>query len=231
MDPSSSRDTLAKRAFGGLIRFQIFLALLLFVPAGTVRYWQAWVYWLLFSACVTLISLYFLRFDPALVESRLKAGPTAERRESQKLIQGVATVAVAGTFFIPAIERRLHPPVVPPLLSLAADALMVASFVFIFVVFRENSHASSIIEVKEDQQVISTGPYRLVRHPMYSGSILLFLATPPALGYLWGLIPAVLLCAAIIARLLDEERYLVQELPGYDGYRRQVRYRLIPRVW
>jgi protein-S-isoprenylcysteine O-methyltransferase Ste14 len=231
MDANPPPDSLARRAFSGLIRFQIFLALLLFVPAGTVRYWQAWVYWLLFSACVTLITLYFLRFDPALVESRLKAGPTAERRKEQKTIQALAAIAVCGTFVVPAIERRLHPPAVPPLVSLAADALMVASFAFILLVFRENSHASSIIEVKQDQRVISTGPYRLVRHPMYSGSIVLFLATPPALGYLWGLIPAVGLCAAIIARLLDEERYLAQELPGYEEYRRQVPHRLLPHVW
>jgi protein-S-isoprenylcysteine O-methyltransferase Ste14 len=231
MDATPPPDSLARRAFSGLIRFQIFLALLLLVPAGTVRYWQAWVYWLLMAACLTSITFYFLRFDPALVESRLKAGPTAERRKEQKPILALASVALCGTFLVPAIERRLHPPVVSPLVSLAADALVVASFAFIFLVFRENSHASSIIEVKEDQRVISTGPYRLVRHPMYSASILLFLATPPALGSLWGLIPAVGLSATIIARLLDEERYLAQQLPGYEEYRRQVPHRLLPHVW
>jgi protein-S-isoprenylcysteine O-methyltransferase Ste14 len=231
LPPPVSRSELARQAWRGLAQFQVFLALLLFVPAGTIRYWQAWVYWLLFSACLIATTLYFLRFDPDLVKSRLRAGPTAEQRPHQKVIQGVASVAVCATFLVPAIERRLQRPPVPALVALTADALMVTAFVFIFFVFRENGHASSIVEVKQDQKVISTGPYRLVRHPMYSASLVLFLATPPALGYLWGLLPAVVLCAAIVARLLDEERYLASELPGYDAYRRTVPYRLVPHVW
>jgi protein-S-isoprenylcysteine O-methyltransferase Ste14 len=231
MTANMSRGELARQSFRGLAQFAVFLALLLFVGAGTVHYWQAWVYWLLFSACLTAISVYFLRFDPDLVKSRLQAGPTAERRSNQKAIQGVATVGVLATFLVPALERRLQRPPVPAAVSLVADALVLASFVGFFFVFRENSYASATVEVRQGQKVISTGPYRLVRHPMYTASLVLFLASPPALGYLWGLLPAAVLCAAIVARLLDEERYLAQELPGYDDYRRSVRYRLVPHVW
>jgi protein-S-isoprenylcysteine O-methyltransferase Ste14 len=231
MTANLSRDELARQAFRGLGQFAVFMVLLLFLGAGTVRYWQAWVFWLLFSACLTAITLYFLRFDPELVKSRLQAGPTAERLPSQKVIQGVASVGVLATFLVPALERRLQRPPLPAVITLVADALVLASFVVIFFVFRENSYASTIVEVRQGQKVISTGPYRLVRHPMYTASILMFVATPPALGYLWGLLPAAVLCATIVARLLDEERYLVQELPGYDAYRATVRYRLVPHVW
>jgi protein-S-isoprenylcysteine O-methyltransferase Ste14 len=231
MHAASSRKTLARRAFGGLITFQVVLALLLFVPAGTWHYWQAWMYWLVFTASVLLVTLYFLRFDPALVERRLHAGPTAERRPSQKVIQTAAALLLCALFATPALERRLHHAPLPAALSLAADLLVVVSFALIFRVFRENSFASTVVEVTPEQKVISSGPYARVRHPLYSASFLLFLATPPALGHLWGLVPAALLCGVIVVRLLDEERLLVQELPGYEEYRRKVPDRLIPGIW
>jgi protein-S-isoprenylcysteine O-methyltransferase Ste14 len=224
-------NDLGKKALTGLVRFQIFLALLLFLPAWSVRFWEACVYWSVFSVAVLVITLYFLKRDPALVESRLQAGPAAEREKRQKVIQILASILSCGLFVVPGIERRLRPSVIPLPLVLAADALVLAGFVIFFLVFRENSYASSIIEVKTGQRVISTGPYGLVRHPMYAGAALLFLATPPALGSLWALVGAVPLCGVIVARLLDEEQYLSKNLPGYEEYCRKVRYRLIPHVW
>jgi protein-S-isoprenylcysteine O-methyltransferase Ste14 len=140
-------------------------------------------------------------------------------------------VGVLAVLVVPGIERHFRPSRIPVPVVLAADAVIALGFLIIFFTFRENSHASTVIEVSANQQVISTGPYAHVRHPMYSGANLMFLATPFALGSLWALVPALLLVAVIVARLLDEERFLSKNLPGYDEYRRTVRYRLVPHVW
>ncbi len=134
-------------------------------------------------------------------------------------------------FLVPGFDFRWHWSDVPTALIVLGDIGVVIGYVIIFLVFRENSYASSIVEVAESQKVISTGPYAVVRHPMYSGAILMFLATPLALGSWWAFIPAIVLSALVAARLIDEERFLVIHLPGYDTYRSSVRYRLIPGVW
>ncbi len=222
---------LTVQALDGVVKFQIGMAILFFLPAGTIHFWQAWVYWSLFSVSVLLITLHFLKTDPGLIESRLSAGAGAEKETSQKRIQSVAALLFVAMLTLPGIERHFHASTVPVVLVLISNALVVAAFVLIFFVFRENGHASSIIEVKPDQQVISTGPYALVRHPMYTGSILLFAATPPALGSMWALVCGLALCVVIVVRLLDEERFLSRQLSGYDEYRGKVRYRLVPYLW
>jgi protein-S-isoprenylcysteine O-methyltransferase Ste14 len=222
---------LRKKAIIGVTRFQIILALLLFLPAWSLGFWQAWVYWIMFFLSTLLTTSYLLKRDPVLLESRLRSGASAEREKSQKIIQALASVFTCGVLIVPGIERRFHSSIIPLSVVLVADALVVAAFVIVFLVFRENSYASSIVEVKADQRVISTGPYRIVRHPMYAGAVLMFLATPLALGSLWAFACAILLCGVIVARLLDEERYLSKNLPGYRSYCRKVRYRLIPYVW
>jgi protein-S-isoprenylcysteine O-methyltransferase Ste14 len=116
-------------------------------------------------------------------------------------------------------------------LALAANVLVVTGFVLIFLTFRENSFAAATVQVGAGQPVISTGPYHVIRHPMYAGAMVLFLATPAALGSLWAYVPAVALSFTLVARLLDEERYLARHLRGYVDYRRNVRFRLIPGVW
>lgn len=214
----------------GLIQFQIVMALMLFLPAWTVRFWQAWVYWLLFSGLSTAITLHFLKHDPGLVERRLKVGPTAEREKSQKIIQMLTAILWCALLIVPGIERRFHPSRVPAALVLVGDALVAVGYYIVFLTLRENRWAAGIIEVQPGQRVISTGPYGIVRHPMYSGAALMVLATPLALGSLWAFVCAVLLCGNIAVRLLEEERYLAKNLPGYEGYCRKVRYRLIPFV-
>jgi protein-S-isoprenylcysteine O-methyltransferase Ste14 len=220
-----------KKAFTRLLRLQGMLAALLFLPAWSLRCWHAWVYWIVFSACMLAITWYFLAHDPGLMESRLKVGPGAERETGQKVIRAVASVVACLVVVVPGIERRFHPSVVPLPVVLAADALVVAGFAIVFRVFRENSHASSLIEVRPGQQVIATGPYSVVRHPMYAGALLIMVATPVALGSWWALVCVVPLCGAVVARLVGEERYLSQMLRGYQEYCREVRHRLIPHVW
>jgi protein-S-isoprenylcysteine O-methyltransferase Ste14 len=207
------------------------MALMLFVPAWTVRFWEAWVFWLLFSVLSALVTAHFLKSDPGLVESRLKAGPSAEHEKSQKIIQTLTAILWCTLIIVPGIERHFHSSRIPVALVLFGDVLVAVGYYIIFLALRENRWAASIIEVQPGQRVISTGPYGIVRHPMYSGAVLMILATPLALGSLWAFVCAVLLCGMIAARLLDEERYLSRNLPGYDEYRRRIRYRLIPYVW
>jgi len=224
-------NVLRRKALTWVVGWQLILALLLFLPAWSVRFWEAWVYWILFFFCELLGTLYFLKRDPALVESRLKFGPTAEHEKSQKVIQAMFTVLACAVWVVPGIERRFHTSVIPRPFVLVADAIVVAGFVIACTALRENSYAFSVIEVKAGQRVVSTGVYAIVRHPMYAGGLLMLLATPPALGSLWALVFAVALCGVVAARLMDEERYLSRNLAGYKEYCGKVPYRLIPSVW
>ena len=224
-------DNLTRESFIGLIQLQIVTALLLFLPAGSLSFWRGWIYWIIFSLCVIAITLYFLKYDPHLIEGRLAAGPRAEQETSQKIIQAIAAVLFFAVLIVPGLDYRFHWSQMPAAIVVLGDILVVVSLAMIFFVFRENSYAAATIKVETEQRVISTGPYRLVRHPMYSAALILFFATPLALGSAWGLIVSIPLVAALIARLTDEERYLAGHLPGYDTYRQQVRYRLVPLVW
>jgi protein-S-isoprenylcysteine O-methyltransferase Ste14 len=223
--------TLARKSFIGLIELQAAMILLLFVPAGSLRFWEGWIYWILFSLGVIAITLYFLKHDPQLIEGRLRAGPRAEQETIQKIIQAIAAVLFFAVLIVPALDYRFHWSRLPTAIVVIGDFLLVLSFAMIFFVFRENSYAAATIKVEAEQRVISTGPYRLVRHPMYSAALILFLATPLALASAWGLIVVIPLAATLIARLMDEERYLSAHLPRYDRYRQRVNYGLIPLVW
>lgn len=224
-------DDLAKRALTGLARFQIALALMIFLPAWSPRYWQGWLYWLLFGASCALITLYFLRHDRALIERRMQAGPAAETEPRQKLILTVASAALIAMYIVSALDYRFGWSFVPIWLVLVGDALVVLSFYGFFLTFRQNAFAAATVRVVSEQRVISSGLYAFVRHPMYASAVPLFLATPLALGSWWGLVPAALLLATLVWRLLDEERYLAGNLPGYTDYQRRVRTRLVPGIW
>jgi protein-S-isoprenylcysteine O-methyltransferase Ste14 len=227
-DPS---DDLARRALAGFARFQIALALMIFLPAWSPRYWQGWVYWLLFGASCVAITLYFLRHDRALIERRMQAGPTAETEPRQKLILTFASVVLIAMYIVSALDYRFGWSFVPVWLVLAGDALVVLSFYGFFLTFRDNAFAAATVRVESEQRVISSGLYAFVRHPMYTSALALFLGTPLALGSLWGLVPAALLVVAIVLRLLDEEDYLARNLPGYTDYQRRVPTRLVPGIW
>lgn len=215
----------------GLAALALIMALLLFLPAWSLGWWQAWLYWLIFLGASLLVTLYFLRRDPDLIERRLKAGPAAEQQTSQQIIQSALSLVFAALLLVPGFDHRLHWSAVPLPVALVADAFVVAGFWIIFRVFSENSHASNTVRVEFGQEVISSGPYRSVRHPMYSGGIILFVFTPLALGSWWAFVPGVLLCGGAIARLLEEERFLTVHLAGYSEYRKKVPHRLLPFIW
>lgn len=220
-----------QKALAGMVRSLLVIAAIFFIPAWSLRFWEAWAYLAIMGAASITIVLYLAKYDDALIGRRLKAGPVAEKEKSQKIIQTLTAAVGVILFLVPGFDFHWQWSSVPAALIVLGDISIVAAYVVIFLVFRENTYASSIVEVSESQKVISTGPYALVRHPMYVGVILIFLATPLALGSWWAFLPAIILSAMIAVRLIDEERFLAANLPGYDDYRRKVRYRLIPGVW
>jgi protein-S-isoprenylcysteine O-methyltransferase Ste14 len=201
------------------------------VPAGTLDYWQAWVYLAVFAASSALITAYLWMRDPKLLERRVNAGPTAEKEVKQKLIQTFASLAFLGLMILPALDHRFGWSRVPTFIEIAGDASVVLSYYFIWLVFKENSFSAATIEVVADQTVISTGPYAIVRHPMYTGSLIMIFGIPLALGSWWGLLISVAMTLVFVWRLLDEEKFLERSLPGYTEYCQKVRYHLIPFVW
>lgn len=228
---ANDNTCLRDRALQSTVQFLVALLVILLLPAWTLRYWQAWLYWALFAALTVGISLYFVKHDPALVERRMSAGPAAETEPTQRVIMTAASVCIALLFAVPGIDHLLKWSSVPVALVLIGDALFVAGYAFIAVVLHENSYAAATVRAARDQPVISTGPYAYVRHPMYSGAAVMFGGTPLALGSYWSLLLVVPLITVLAWRLTDEERVLRRDLPGYIAYCADVPYRLVPGVW
>jgi protein-S-isoprenylcysteine O-methyltransferase Ste14 len=207
------------------------VGLLIFLPVWTLRYWQGWVFICVFIGSALAITLYLMRNDPSLLERRVKAGAIAEKMTNQKIIQIFAAVAFAGTIALPAFDHRFGWSFVPAYAVLTGDALVMLGFFMVFRVFKENSYTSGTIEVGAGQMVISTGPYAVVRHPMYAGALILLCGVPVALGSWWGLLVLIPMTIILVWRLVDEERFLKDNLAGYSEYRDRVRYRLAPLIW
>lgn len=222
---------LEKNAYGRLARFMIAVAAVLFVAAWTLDYWQAWVFLAAFFGPSFAITAYLAKRDPGLLERRLVAGPSAEKERSQKIIQMLAMVAFIAIFVFPAIDHRHGWSSMPTSVALAGDLLIAIGFLAVFLVFKENSYASSIIEVGAEQKVVTTGPYAIVRHPMYSGALVMLVGVPLALGSWWGLLLVIPITVVLVWRLLEEEKFLAKNLTGYAEYQERVRYRLLPLLW
>ena len=224
-------NNLRTKTLLSLVALTVAMGLLLFVPAGTLAYREAWVYLAIFIGASLLISLYLLREDPALLERRMRGGPTAEKETTQKIIMLFASIGFVALLVVPALDYRFDWSSVPVLVEIAGDLLVATGFYFIFLVYKENSFTSATIEVAENQKVISTGPYALVRHPMYASASLYLIGTPLALGSYWGLLVLVGMMPFLIWRLFDEERFLANHLPGYREYQKRVQHRLVPYIW
>ena len=224
-------DSLKKRAWLGLVFLALAMCLLLFLPAGTLQYWQARLYLCVFFGMSVLITLYLMKNDPALLKRRLSAGPAAEKEKAQKIIMLFASIGFIGLLVVPALDYRFRWSSVPAYRVIAGNLLTAVGFYITFLVYRENTFTSATIEVASDQRVVSTGPYAVVRHPTYAGGLLYLLGMPLALGSYWGLLVFVAVLPALIWRLLEEEKFLAKNLPGYVEYCAKVRWRLIPRVF
>ena len=223
--------SLRGRAYLGLAFLVAAMAVLIFLPAWTLVWWQAWLFLLVFTAAVLATTLYFLKADPALIERRMKAGPAAETEPIQRIIQTFASLAFAAVFVLSGLDRHFGWSHLSVAVSLIGDVLVLVGLLAVFLVFRENSYTAGTVEIGRDQSVVTTGPYAWVRHPMYSGALVMMLGIPLALGSLWALLPFAALAGLIVVRLIDEERVLIAGLPGYADYRARTRFRLIPHVW
>ncbi len=224
-------QTVKRKAYFGLFWLIVIMSLLFFLPAETFNYWQAWVYLIIFGTSSLLITLFLMKKDVELLKRRIHAGAAAENERIQKIIQAFAQLIFIGIMIIPGFDHRFAWSDVPVYLEVTGDIFVALGFFIVFLVFKENTFTSAIIEIAENQKVISTGPYKFVRHPMYSGALLLLIFTPFALDSFWAFPFVIVMIIIIIYRLLDEEKFLSKNLDGYKSYCQKTRFRLIPRIW
>ena len=204
---------------------------LLFIPAGTFRYWQGWVTLAVFIACSGAYTGYLAKHDPALLKRRTEAGISHEKEFTQKVVMALLYIACIVLVVLPPLDVRFGWSVMPWQVSIIGDAFIVFSFYLFYLVSKVNTYAAANVRVEQGQKVISSGVYALVRHPMYFGALFLFAGTPVALGSWWALLLFPVLIPILVARILNEEKLLARDLPGYIEYMQKVRYRLIPGVW
>ena len=205
-----------------------FIALIILLPAGTWNYWQGWMYLATLLLPMLAAAVYLFKNDPALLERRLRM---REKESAQRKIIGVLAIYFLITFTLPGFDVRFGWSSVPPLVSILADGLVFAGYMITFWVLTVNNYLSRTVEVDAGQKVITTGPYAIVRHPMYFGVALLYIASPLALGSYWAVLPALMILPLLAARIRNEEEVLLRELAGYAEYRQKVKYRLLPGVW
>jgi protein-S-isoprenylcysteine O-methyltransferase Ste14 len=206
----------------------IVLGLLILVPAGTFNFWQVYVYIGILIIPMIFVLFYFLKNDPLFLERRTRA---KEKEKAQKIIQIVFSLTFLSGFVIPGLDKRFGWSDIPIHIVLITDIIILLGYLLIFFVFRQNSYASRIVEVDKSQKVITTGLYSIVRHPMYLGVLIMYIPTPVALGSYWGIIPMATILLALVFRILNEEKVLSKDLPGYKEYCQKTRYRLIPLIW
>jgi protein-S-isoprenylcysteine O-methyltransferase Ste14 len=227
MDPEEQKNLRKKIALLVPAVFLV-LGLIFFIPAGTLDYWEAWVYCAVLLVPFLFVLTYLLRKDPELLVRRIRL---REKESAQRRIIGASGLIFFIGFLIPGLDHRYGWSDVPLAAVLAADALVIVGYALVFLVFKENPFASRVVEVEPGQKVISTGPYALVRHPMYLGTSIMWLATPIALGSYWALPVFLILPIVLVYRIRNEEEVLLRELPGYREYTQKVRYRFIPGIW
>jgi protein-S-isoprenylcysteine O-methyltransferase Ste14 len=211
----------------GLLAF----GLALFWPAGTFDYWQAWVFIAVFAALSLIYTVYLGVKNPDVLRRRMRAGPTAETRPVQKVVAAGVYVVYTALLVISGLDHRFGWSRVPAAVSLSGDVLVALGLGITMLVVIQNSYAAATITVEAGQKVVSTGLYGLVRHPMYSGAIVMLVGIPLALASYWALVALIPVPIGLAYRILDEEKALLQELDGYGEYMQDVHYRLVPHAW
>jgi protein-S-isoprenylcysteine O-methyltransferase Ste14 len=226
-EPTSStkvRKLALIRLVGGVIA----IAAMFFLPAGTFRYWQAWVYMLILLVPLVIFATYLLLRNPALLERRMR---TREMEPEQRKIIALSSTVLLAAFIVPGLDRRFGWSSIPTWLVLIADVMVLLSYLLFIFVLRENEYAGRTVEVEQRQRVIATGPYSLVRHPMYLAVLLMYGFSPLALGSAWAMIVVAILPIVLVARIVNEEKVLLRDLDGYADYCKAVRYHLVPGIW
>jgi protein-S-isoprenylcysteine O-methyltransferase Ste14 len=222
--------TWIRMTLSSVIGLAIF-GLILFLPAGTLNYWQAWVFIATFSTSTTLPSIYLARTHPATLQRRMQAGPWAESRTIQKFVITAAFGTSFAMLLFSAFDHRMRWSAVPAWLCLLGDVLVAAGLAIAMLVTVQNAYAAANVTVETGQTLVSGGVYKFVRHPMYVGTLIVMFGIPLALGSYCGLLFIVPGMLVLVLRIRDEEKVLAQELSGYREYMRRVRYRLVPYIW
>ena len=207
------------------------LALAMFVPAGTLGWWQAWAVLAIFLGAIAFNAVVILRGDPELIAER---GETREDTKGwDRVVMATITLSTLLILVVGGLDLRFGWSSVPLALSIAGLLLILAGYAVVSWSMSANRFFARVVRIQTDRghTVCSSGPYRFVRHPGYAGLIVSSLAMSVGLGSWWALIPAVFTAGALVVRTVLEDRTLYLELPGYSGYMAEVRYRLLPRVW
>jgi protein-S-isoprenylcysteine O-methyltransferase Ste14 len=213
------------------VRLAIAIPILLamfFLPAGTIAYWEAWTYMAVLFIPMFFVFIYLIKNEPKLLARRMKM---KEKEAEQKLIIKLSYIPFLIAFLLPGFDKRFGWSKVPVEVVVFADILVLLGYGMFFLVLKENPYASRIVEVEPEQTVITSGPYAKVRHPMYSGVLLLYIFSPLALGSYWAIIPTIFIIPFIVARILNEEKVLARDLKSYKDYMLKTRFRLIPGIW
>ncbi|MDQ1355271.1 MAG: hypothetical protein QG657_5581 [Acidobacteriota bacterium] len=206
----------------------VMMALLFFLPARTINYWEAWVFLAILFIPAAFVLIYLYREDPELLVKRMKM---REKQKEQKLLQLFSSLFFIAMFLVPGFDKYYGWSSVPLWLKLFSTALVLLGYIMFFVVLRQNRYASRVIEIQDKQKVIDTGLYSVIRHPMYDAVLVLYGFAPLALGSYWALIGDIIILFILIFRIVNEEKVLMRELEGYTEYMKKVRYRLIPGLW
>jgi len=226
--PADAAKTARRKTLVRVALVWIALPLFFLATGGSLGWWEAWVYCGLLLVPMSFFLAHVARTDPDFLARRFTM---KEKEQTQRRIVSWGAPVAAALFVLPGLDRRFGWSEPPLAAVVVAQVLSLAGYLGVLAVFNANRWAGRTVETRPGQEVISTGPYAIVRHPMYSAVILMYLATPVALGSYWALIPAVLFVPVLVVRIRNEEAVLVRDLPGYEEYRQKVRHRLLPHVW
>jgi len=200
----------------------------IFIPAGTLKFWNGWLFIGALFIPMFCAFIYLFQKNPDLLAKRLK---TREKEKTQKIYKVTSLIVLLAIFIVPGLDFRFNWSNVPLLIVLISTLIMLSGYLMFFIVMKQNTFASRIIEIEDGQRLIDSGLYSFVRHPMYLAGIILWGFEPLVLGSFYGLIPTIFFVALIIIRIINEEKVLKSGLKGYDDYMKKVKYRLLPFIW
>ena len=206
----------------------ILVGLLVFLPAGTIYFRNGWLFMAILFVPMFLAGIVMMIASPSLLKSRLQA---KEKQKQQDLVVKFSGLMFIASFVVAGLDYRFGWLPIPKGVVIGAAVAFLIAYLLYAEVMRENVYLSRTIQVQEGQKVVDTGLYRIVRHPMYSVTVLLFLTIPLILGSVFALIPMVAYPFLIAVRIKHEETLLAEDLPGYSQYQQKVKYRLIPFIW
>jgi protein-S-isoprenylcysteine O-methyltransferase Ste14 len=223
-----SKKKLISMALGRFIPGIIIISALLFLPAGSIKFWNAWLFMGVLFIPMLLVILYLVIRDPELLYKRMN---TNEKEKTQKKVVLLTSIVFLSAFIIAGMDYRYEWSAIPMLLEILSAVIVLIGYILFYIVMRQNSYASRVVEIQEKQKVIDTGLYGIVRHPMYFAAILIFMFMPLVLGSFFALIPLLIFPFQMATRMKNEEEILEKGLEGYIEYKKKVRYKIIPFLW